>query len=130
VQAQHVEHDVFAHRLGHVWVDEPQDRDARWQRRVAQDVVDPGAQRHDQAQIRQGREQPRFGVPDQRMVDRRLIADLRPDADVAARQRRRQMRLPAPLRRGGAAEQDCHSGIMRRLSVLVHAAPTVLYLPR
>src|SRR5207248_8636192 len=45
VQAQYLQDDVFAHRRRHMRVDEPDDREVPRQKRVAQEVVDPGAER-------------------------------------------------------------------------------------
>jgi hypothetical protein len=107
VQAQHLEDDVFAHRVGHVGVDEADDRDISRQGGIAQQMVDPGAQPDDQLQVRQRAEKPRFGLPDQRIFDRRLVADFRPVADFMLRhQFAEQRRQRAP--RQGRTEQDRH----------------------
>ena len=51
------------------------------QLRIAEEVVDPGAERKDQFEIGQRGQKPGLGPPHQRVVDFRPVADFGPQAD-------------------------------------------------
>lgn len=51
------------------------------QLRIAEEVVDPGAERKNQFEIGQRGQKPGLGPPHQRVVDFRPVADFGPQAD-------------------------------------------------
>ena len=82
---QHVQGDVFAHPHGEIGIDDPYDRDI-WQRRIAEKVVDAGAERENRARNGKPGEQPARRLPGTDVGDFGGIADpLRPDPEIAAR---------------------------------------------
>ena len=94
MEAQHLQLHVFAHRRGHVGVDDAHDRHAAGQLGIGEEMVDPGAQRDDELQVGEGGEEARRRPPDQRRLDLGGIAEVRPDAELGRRRRFRERGAP------------------------------------
>src|SRR5262249_14983582 len=94
---QNLKNDVFAHCVRHVRIDEADDRHPARAMGVAQDVVDPSAEREDKLEVRQRCQQSGLGAPDQRVSDLRRIADLRPYSYFEFGHQPGEYRFPASM---------------------------------
>ena len=94
VVAQHRQQHVLRHHPVHLRIDEAHDRDRRRQGRVLEDVVDAGADIHDQLEIRVFPHLAGRRLPHQRAFDLGRVAGLGPDAEVEARHRPPQAVAP------------------------------------
>src|SRR6185312_5141585 len=97
VQPQYLEDDVLAHRVGHIRVDQAHDRHLPRKAWIGEDAVDAGAEADDQLEVREAGQEAALGLPYQRVVDRRQVAELGREAELAAGHRRQQKRAPARL---------------------------------
>ena len=98
VVAQHVQQHELGHAGGQQGIDDPGDRYAgRQLARVAQQVVDAGAQRKDRLQIGIALEVARLWLPDQRELDVGDVADIGPHAHFQTVDAPRQLSRPPVL---------------------------------
>jgi hypothetical protein len=81
---QHVQQHVLAHRPGERRIDQPAQRQVPGQGRIVQHGIDPGPQRQDRLQVRQGSQQARRRQPDQRQLDLGRVAEIRVNPHLQA----------------------------------------------
>ncbi len=95
MQPQHLRQHVFAHRRDHMRVDEAHDRHPARQRGIVEQMVDPGAERDDELEVGQRREQPVRRLPHHGDLDLGGVADLGMDAEIEIGQVAPELLLPA-----------------------------------
>jgi hypothetical protein len=84
VVVEHIGGHERHHAPGQILVDEAHHRNVR-QRGVLEQVVDAGADRHDQLQVRQLGQFARWRPPGQRVADTAAVAGIGPHPEIEAR---------------------------------------------
>jgi hypothetical protein len=135
VIAQRMEQHIFGHARGEAGIDQPHDRDMKWQGLVGQQLVDAGAQIEDDLEVGIALHVSGLRQPDQRIVDIFDPPHIRPIAHIEGRIGRQQRLAPSLILAGfvqGAVEENGHQKFLDTLIItkIMRSGPIFTASPR